>query len=80
MAQENKMAYMPVNKLLLQMSAPPLISMFLQYSYNLVDSMFVAKINESALAAVSLSFPISTLMNALSIWIGVGLNVLMLDI
>ncbi len=76
MAQENKMAYMPVNKLLLQMSAPPLISMFLQYSYNLVDSMFVAKINESALAAVSLSFPISTLMNALSIWIGVGLNVL----
>lgn len=76
MAQENKMAYMPVNKLLLQMSAQPLISMFLQYSYNLVDSMFVAKINESALAAVSLSFPISTLMNALSIWIGVGLNVL----
>ncbi len=76
MSQENKMAYLPVNKLLLQMSAPPLISMFLQYSYNLVDSMFVAKINESALAAVSLSFPITTLMNALSIWIGVGLNVL----
>ena len=50
--------------------------MFLQYSYNLVDSMFVAKINEQALAAVSLSFPITTLMNALSIWIGVGLNVL----
>ena len=58
------------------MSAPPLISMFLQYSYNLVDSMFVAKINEQALAAVSLSFPITTLMNALSIWIGVGVNVL----
>lgn len=58
------------------MSAPPLISMFLQYSYNLVDSMFVAKINEQALAAVSLSFPITTLMNALSVWIGVGVNVL----
>ena len=50
--------------------------MFLQYSYNLVDSMFVAKINEEALAAVSLSFPITTLMNALSVWIGVGVNVL----
>ncbi len=73
---ENKMAYEPINTLILQMSAPPLISMFLQYSYNLVDSMFVAKINEQALAAVSLSFPITTLMNALSIWIGVGVNVL----
>ena len=76
MEPENKMAYKPINKLILQMSTPPLISMFLQYSYNLVDSMFVAKINEQALAAVSLSFPITTLMNALSIWIGVGVNVL----
>lgn len=76
MGPENKMAYKPINKLILQMSAPPLISMFLQYSYNLVDSMFVAMINEQALAAVSLSFPITTLMNALSIWIGVGVNVL----
>lgn len=74
--EKNKMAYKPINKLILQMSAPPLISMFLQYSYNLVDSMFVAKINEQTLAAVSLSFPITTLMNALSIWIGVGVNVL----
>ena len=49
---ENKMAYEPVNKLIIQMSAPPLISMFFQYSYNLVDSMFVAGINEQALAAV----------------------------
>lgn len=76
MENENKMAYEPIHTLILQMSAPPLISMFLQYSYNLVDSMFVAKINEQALAAVSLSFPITTLMNALSIWIGVGVNVL----
>ena len=62
---ENKMAYEPVNKLIIQMSA-----------YNLVDSMFVAGINEQALAAVSLAFPITTLMNALSVWIGVGVNVL----
>lgn len=76
METENKMAYEPIHTLILQMSAPPLISMFLQYSYNLVDSMFLAKINEQALAAVSLSFPITTLMNALSIWIGVGVNIL----
>lgn len=76
METENKMAYEPIKTLILQMSAPPLISMFLQYSYNLMDSMFVAKINEQALAAVSLSFPITTLMNTLSIWIGVGVNVL----
>lgn len=76
MANENKMGYLPIKKLILQMSLPPMCSMFLQYSYNLVDSMFVAKINENALAAVSLSFPITTLMISLSIWIGVGINVL----
>ena len=62
MANENKMGYLPIKKLILQMSLPPMCSMFLQYSYNLVDSMFVANINENALAAVSLSFPITTLM------------------
>lgn len=72
---ENKMAYKPINKLILSMSAPPLFSMFLQYSYNLVDSMFVAKINEEALAAVSLSF-YYYFDDALSVWIGVGVNVL----
>ena len=76
MESKNKMEYTPINKLIVQMSLPPLFSMFLQYSYNLVDSMFVAKIDENALAAVSLSFPITTLMNSLSIWIGVGVNVL----
>ena len=53
METDNKMGQEPINKLILQMSMPPLFSMFLQYSYNLVDSMFVAKINEQALAAVS---------------------------
>ena len=76
MQAENKMAVMPIRKLICQMSAPPLISMFLQYSYNLIDSIFVAKLGENALTAVSLSFPITTLMNAASIWIGVGVNVL----
>ena len=76
MQAENKMAVTPIGKLICQMSVPPLISMFLQYSYNLVDSIFVARLSEDALTAVSLSFPITTLMNAASIWIGVGVNVL----
>ena len=76
MQTNNKMAVAPVGKLIWQMSIPPLISMFLQYSYNLIDSAFVACLSENALTAVSLSFPITTLMNATSIWIGVGVNVL----
>lgn len=76
MQTSNKMAVAPVGKLIWQMSIPPLISMFLQYSYNLIDSAFVARLSENALTAVSLSFPIATLMNAASIWIGVGVNVL----
>ena len=76
MQTNNKMAVAPVGKLIWQMSIPPLISMFLQYSYNLIDSAFVARLSENALIAVSLAFPITTLMNAASIWIGVGVNVL----
>ena len=76
MQTNNKMAVAPVGKLIWQMSIPPLISMFLQYSYNLIDSTFIARLSENALTAVSLSFPITTLMNAASIWIGVGVNVL----
>ena len=57
MMAENKMAVMPVGKLIFEMSLPPLFSMFLQYSYNLLDSAFVARLSENALTAVSLSFP-----------------------
>ena len=76
MSNENRMATEPIGRLLLQMSLPPLFSMFLQYSYNLADSAFVARLSEDALTAVSLSFPLTTLMNAVSIWIGVGVNIL----
>ena len=62
MMAENKMEVMPVGKLIFEMSLPPLFSMFLQYSYNLLDSAFVARLSENALTAVSLSFPITTLM------------------
>ena len=54
MQTNNKMAVAPVGKLIWQMSIPPLISMFLQYSYNLIDSAFVARLSENALTAVSL--------------------------
>lgn len=74
--KENKMGTMPINKLILTMSLPPLTSMFFQFSYNFVDSAFVAQLGEDALTAVSLSFPITTLMLACSIWVGVGANVL----
>ena len=62
--------------LIVTMSVPPLISMFLQYTYNFVDCMFVSWISEDALTAVSLAFPITTLMIAMSIGTGVGVNVL----
>lgn len=62
--------------LIISMALPPLCSMFMQYTYNFVDCIFVSWISEDALTAVSLSFPITTLMLAFSIGTGVGINVL----
>lgn len=64
MATENKMGVMPVNKLLITMSLPMIISMLVQAMYNIVDSIFVAQISENALTAVSLAFPLQNLMIA----------------
>ena len=64
MEQENKMGVMPVNKLLISMSLPMMISMLVQALYNIVDSVFVAQISENALTAVSLAFPLQNLMIA----------------
>lgn len=75
--QENKMGVMPVPKLLITMSLPMMISMLVQALYNIVDSMFVAKLSEDALTAVSLAFPIQTLMIAVSGGTGVGINALL---
>ena len=63
-ARENKMGVMPINKLLLSMSLPIMISMLVQALYNVVDSVFVARVSEAALTAVSLAFPIQNLMIA----------------
>ncbi|MDE6916934.1 MAG: MATE family efflux transporter [Lachnospiraceae bacterium] len=76
-AQENKMGVMPVNKLLLNMSLPMMVSMLVQALYNIVDSIFVAKLSENALTAVSLAFPIQTLLIAFGTGMGVGVNSLL---
>ncbi len=73
---ENKMGVMPVGKLLFSMSIPMMISMLVQALYNIVDSIFVAQISENALSAVSLAFPLQTLMIAVAIGTGVGINAL----
>ncbi len=76
-APENKMGIMPVPKLLVTMSLPMMLSMLVQALYNIVDSMFVAKLSEEALTAVSLAFPAQTLMISVSTGTGVGINALL---
>ncbi|MDO4311550.1 MAG: MATE family efflux transporter [Eubacteriales bacterium] len=71
------MGVMPVPKLLISMSLPMMISMLVQALYNIVDSMFVAKLCEEALTAVSLAFPIQTLMISVASGTGVGINALL---
>ncbi len=74
---QNKMGTMPVNRLLITMSLPMIISMLVQAMYNIIDSIFVARINEAALAAVSMAFPIQSLMIAVSAGTCVGINALL---
>lgn len=74
---ENKMGVLPIPRLLLSMSLPMMISMLVQALYNIVDSMFVAQLSEDALTAVSLAFPIQTLMIAVAAGTGVGINALL---
>lgn len=75
--KENKMGVMNENKLLLSMSFPMMISMLVQALYNIVDSIFVAKVSEAALTAVSLAFPVQMLMISVAIGTGVGINALL---
>ncbi len=75
--EENKMGTMPVNKLLISMSLPMILSMLVQALYNIVDSYFVSKFSPDALTAVSMAFPAQTLMIALAGGTGVGVNALL---
>jgi len=70
------MGIMPVNKLIINMSLPMIISMLVQALYNIVDSVFVAMINEQALTAVSVSFPAQNLMIGVATGTAVGVNAL----
>lgn len=75
--QENKMGIMPVGKLLLNMAVPMIISMLVQAFYNVVDSIFVSRVSESAVTALSLAFPIQNIQIGFAVGIGVGVNSLL---
>ena len=76
-AAENKMGTMPIGKLLFNMSLPMMISMLVQALYNIVDSIFVARLSETALTAASLVYSIQFLMIAVGVGTAVGLNALL---
>lgn len=71
------MGVMPENRLLITMALPLILSMLVQACYNIVDSIFVAKLSEDALTAVSLAFPMQNVMIAFGVGTGVGMNALL---
>ena len=73
---QDKLGELPIGKLLVTMSAPMMISMFIQALYNVVDSMFVARLSEDALTAVSLAFPLQNVITSIAVGTSVGLNAL----
>ena len=73
----NKMGTMPIGKLLFSMALPIAISMLVQALYNVIDSIFVAKLGEDALTAVSLAFPVQNVIIAIAVGTGVGVNSLL---
>lgn len=73
----HKMKTEPIDKLIVNISLPMMISMLIQSLYNIVDSIFVSKINEDAFTALSLSFPLQSLIIAFATGIGVGFNSLL---
>ena len=75
--QENKMGVMPVGKLLANMALPMILSMLVQALYNVVDSVYVSRISESAVTALSLAFPVQNLQIGFAVGIGVGVNSLL---
>ncbi|MBQ6497076.1 MAG: MATE family efflux transporter [Firmicutes bacterium] len=71
---ENKMGVMPVGKLIINMSWPAILSMLIQAMYNIVDSFFVSRISESALAAITYIFPVQMVLISVAVGTGVGIN------
>lgn len=77
MLKENKMGTMPVGKLLFNMALPMIIAMIVQALYNVVDSIYVSRISESAVTALSLAFPVQNIQIGFATGIGVGVNSLL---
>ncbi|MCQ2432349.1 MAG: MATE family efflux transporter, partial [Clostridia bacterium] len=77
MQKENKMGYMPMGKLVFTMSLPMIISMLVQACYNVIDSIYISRFSEDALAAVSYAFPAQNLMIGFATGVGVGVNALL---
>ena len=75
--QENKMGVMPIGKLLVNMALPMIASMLVQALYNVVDSIYVSQISESAVTALSLAFPVQNMQIGFAVGIGVGVNSLL---
>ncbi|MBQ1291685.1 MAG: MATE family efflux transporter, partial [Lachnospiraceae bacterium] len=71
------MGVLPVKRLIVTMSLPMMVSMLVQALYNIVDSIFVSQINEQALTAVTLAFPLQSMMIAVSSGTGVGINAIL---
>ncbi len=74
---ENKMGVMPLTRLLINMALPMIIAMIVQALYNVVDSIYVSRISESAVTALSLAFPVQNIMIGFATGIGVGVNALL---
>ena len=75
--RENIMGTMDINPLLIKLSVPMMVSMLVQALYNVVDSIFVSHVSESALTAVSLAFSLQNVMIAVGVGTGVGVNALL---
>lgn len=75
--QENKMGVMPVGKLLVNMALPMIISMLVQALYNIVDSVYVSQVSESAVTALSLAFPVQNMQIGFAVGVGVSVNALL---
>ena len=75
--KENKMGTMPVGKLLVNMALPMIISMLVQALYNIVDSVYVSQVSESAVTALGLAFPVQNMQIGFAVGIGVGVNALL---
>lgn len=72
--EKNKMGYVPIPKLITTMSLPIIFSMLIQALYNVVDSIFVSRISEDALTAISLAFPMQLIVIAAFVGLGIGIN------